>query len=430
MGTSPARDIKSVMKSRSAPFWFWAAIAVPQQIVVCPECEIKSVSEAVSKASAGSTITVRKGLYREFMILIDKPLTLSGEPGAVLDAEGRGHVIKIFNAPGVTIRGLTLTGSGMSYIEERSGVRVVQSPDCHIEGNRFKNDTFGVYLEKTDHCTINDNSFEGTQKGESDSGNGVHVWYGSDHVIRDNRISGHRDGVYFEFVSRTQVIHNKVTGNSRYGLHFMSSHQNKYESNNFSSNGAGVAVMYSHEINMTGNYFGKNTGPAAYGLLLKEIHSGKIQDNFFENNTSAIYMEGSNRSKFTHNRIRQNGWGLRIMADCESNVFQDNDFVENTFDVTTNGSHSFNDFDGNYWSQYDGYDLNRDGKGDKPFRPVSLSSIMLERVDSSYVLIKSFMFNLLDEIERALPVLIPEALKDEHPLMKTVTQDLKVSFPR
>ena len=129
-------------------------------------------------------------------------------------------------------------------------------------------------------------------------------------------------------------------------------------------------------------------------------------------------MEGSNRSRFEGNRFQDNGWALRIMSDCESNEFTGNSFLGNSFEVSTNGDRSENVFRKNYWSHYEGYDLNHDGLGDIPHRPVSLSSVILERVDSSYVLLHSLLFQLLDTVERVLPQMIPEPLKDEAPLMQ------------
>jgi nitrous oxidase accessory protein len=79
---------------------------------------------------------------------------------------------------------------------------------------------------------------------------------------------------------------------------------------------------------------------------------------------------------------------------------------------------SWNTFRKNYWSKYLGYDLDHDNYGDVPFRPVSLSSVVVESIDSSYYLIGSFLFELLDFVERALPELTPEPLKDEQPLLK------------
>ena len=102
------------------------------------------------------------------------------------------------------------------------------------------------------------------------------------------------------------------------------------------------------------------------------------------------------------------------------NAFTRNDFIGNAFDVATNSRQNFNIFDGNYWSRYKGYDLDRDGKGELPFRPVRLFALIVENEHTSLVLLKSFFIDLLDLAESIFPVLIPETLIDHNPQMKRI----------
>jgi nitrous oxidase accessory protein len=71
----------------------------------------------------------------------------------------------------------------------------------------------------------------------------------------------------------------------------------------------------------------------------------------------------------------------------------------------------------NYWDQYRGYDLNRDGWGDVPYRPVSVFSILVERVPLAVLLLRSFVVDLLVYLERAIPSLIPVTMVDMQPQM-------------
>lgn len=393
------------------------------EIVVCPTCDVKSIKSAVETASPGSTIRIQKAVYSEGPIVITKPLILKGEDLPVLDGENKNQILTILKSDGVVITGLVFKNTGVSYTQELSGLKIIESKNCMVYENTFINTTYGIYLDNSENCRLFSNYIEGSAQDEASGGNGIHAWYGGKHTIQKNKIRGHRDGIYLEFASGTKVENNDVRKNLRYGLHFMSSHNTEYLNNIFTENGAGVAVMYSRQVKMHHNNFIGNTGPAAYGLLLKEVHDSEIVLNDFSKNTVAIYMEGSNRSQFQNNLISSNGWGLRIMGDCENNNFVKNNFIANTFDITTNADHSWNVFKENYWSQYEGYDLNHDGIGDVPFRPVSLSSVILEKVDSSYVLMNSFFFKLMDQVERALPSLIPEPLKDESPLLHPVERD-------
>lgn len=94
--------------------------------------------------------------------------------------------------------------------------------------------------------------------------------------------------------------------------------------------------------------------------------------------------------------------------------------MQNTFDVATNGTMTLNHFERNYWDKYEGYDLNKDGIGDIPFRPVSLFSMLVERYPTMMILFRSFMVTLFDRTEKLLPSLTPEGLKDESPRIKSV----------
>lgn len=388
---------------------------------VCSACEFKSVNSAIAMLATGGTITIKPGIYKEGApILIEKPLTLLGESGAVIDGEKKYQIITIKKTENVIIENLTLQNGGSSFIEELAGIKIIDSKNCIVRNNQIRFTTYGIYLEKSEDSHVFNNQIQSDAVEEVNSGNGIHVWTGSGNRIEGNQINGHRDGIYLEFAKLGLIKNNFIRKNVRYGLHFMQSNETTYEHNTFTENGAGVAVMYSTKIKMVDNDFSNNAGPSAYGLLLKDISESAIYKNRFNDNTVGIYMEGSNRSFFKYNEIKDNAWGLKIMGNCEGNEFKENNFEGNTFEVVTNASHSWNTFQKNYWSQYDGYDLNNDGIGDKPHRPISLSSIILERVDSAYVLLNSFFFRLIDEVERAMPEMITDELIDESPKMQVI----------
>jgi parallel beta-helix repeat protein len=104
---------------------------------------------------------------------------------------------------------------------------------------------------------------------EQEIGNGIHCWKSDSIQVIGNKISGNRDGIYFEFVTNSVIWRNISFDNIRYGLHFMFSNNDAYFTNCFTNNGAGVAVMFSNHITMMNNTFRENWGDAAYGMLLK-----------------------------------------------------------------------------------------------------------------------------------------------------------------
>lgn len=379
----------------------------------------RTIKSALSHSVSGDTIRVKSGTYFEQNIIIDKSITLLGDQYPILDGESKYEVLSI-KASHVTINGFHVRNSGVSSLKDVAGIKIYDSADVHILNNIITNSFFGIYLQYGTRCEIKNNRLKANGKEEQESGNGIHCWNSSYLKIENNQVSGHRDGIYFEFVTHSNILNNKSFRNLRYGLHFMFSNHDNYVSNIFTNNGAGVAVMFSHHVNMFRNVFKQNWGDASYGILLKEISDGKIQGNRFEKNTTGIYLEGVSRIKMLKNSFWDNGWGLKILASCQDIEIHQNNFIHNTFDVSTNGSLVLNNFNSNYWDKYEGYDLNKDLIGDLPFRPVSLFSVILEKNPTTLIMFRSFIAALMDKTEKLLPSLTPESLKDSTPFLKPV----------
>lgn len=386
-------------------------------IAVRTDGPVNSMVEAVRLAHSGDRIVVHPGTYDEPTVLIDKSVAIAGEPGAVIRSREGAEIFTV-TADGVTIEGLTLRGVSTSFVDDRAAVRVERAAGCRIAHNVLDDAFFGVYLAKASDCVIASNVFTARKATQTTSGNGIHLWYSNDVDIYDNRIEGHRDGIYLEFSSDVDVARNDASGNRRYGLHFMFSDNCRYLDNAFVDNEAGVAVMYSKNVEMERNRFAGNWGPSSFGLLLKDITDSRIDGNVFKKNTVGIYAEGANRLEVTRNDFVENGRAVKIMANSMESVFRANNFLANTFDVTTNSRQSYSTFEGNYWDAYRGYDLDRDGTGDVPFFPVRLFALIVEQNEPTIILMRSLFVHLMDAAERVLPTLTPKALVDEAPLMK------------
>lgn len=390
-----------------------------RELVVGPAGEFVSLTAALAAATDGDRIRVIGGTHTDVPLTVEKRVELVGENWPVLDGQGREGILTI-TAPGAVVRGFELRDTGASHVRDHAAIRVERASGVRIEGNLLVNSNFGIYLARANEAVVVQNELRGEARTESSSGNGIHLWDVHDALVADNSITGHRDGIYLEFAKRARIQNNVSKGNLRYGLHFMFSDDSVYDRNTFAGNGAGVAVMYSRRVVMTGNRFEDNWGTAAYGLLLKDVQDSEIERNVFRQNTTAIYSEGTDRLTFRQNRVERNGWAVKIQANSQDNSFIENAFVENTFDVVTNSRRSYNTFDRNYWSRYSGYDLNGDGIGDIPYRPVRLFSFIVENEPIAIILLRSFFVDLLDMAERVLPVLTPETLVDANPLMNEV----------
>jgi len=378
-----------------------------------------SIKSALVAAINGDTILVSQGIYKEGNIILDKAICLIGEQYPVLDGEFEYEIISI-KSDSVTIKGFRIQNSSRNTLDDSGAIKAYDSSYLLIEDNELIENYFGIYIQYGRFCVVKSNTITSSKKSDSQSGNGIHCWQSDSLQICGNRITGHRDGIYFEFVTGSVIWRNVSKNNLRYGLHFMFSHNDSYITNYFKNNGAGVAVMFSKHVHMMNNTFDENRGDAAYGVLFKEISDCYLAGNKFLNNTTGIFFDGSNRIRIERNTFQGNGWGMRMQANCIDNLITHNNFLGNTFDVTTNGSLTLNHFEENYWDRYEGYDLNKDNIGDVPYHPLSLYSVIVEKNPPAMLLYRSFMISLLDKSEKIIPTLTPENFVDNHPLTKAL----------
>jgi len=410
------RHLASVLALVAVAAWLATASAAELEVCQSGGCAHATVTAALSAAQPGDTVVVHAGTYVEGPLLIDKSISLVGRGWPVLDGELQHDIVTI-EANWVVVEGFVFRDSGRSHVRDLAAIKVGEIGGCRIENNRIENAFFGIYLAKSTACEVRGNTLVGEAVNEAFSGNAIHIWNGYDIVIEDNVVTGHRDGLYLEFARGAVVKRNLSEGNIRYGLHFMFSNDNEFSDNVFRDNSAGVAVMYSRNITMIGNEFVDNWGAAAYGLLLKDINDSLVTGNLIANNTAGVYLDGSSRTEVSHNEFIRNGYALRVLANSMGSLVRYNNFIGNTFDVVTNSNRSYNSFTQNYWDAYEGYDLDRDGVGDVPYRPVRLFALTVEWYPQALVLLRSPLSQVMDYAERLLPVITPKAIEDDRPLM-------------
>ena len=391
-------------------------------ITVCSSCPVTTIHEAIQQASEGDTILVKKGIYKEANLKIDKSITLIGEGLPTIDGEAKGEIITI-GADNVTLDGFKIINVGVSYTTDYAAVRVVNSTGFTIQNLELEKLFFGIYLQKSSNGKVLNNKVQGEAVTEFNSGNAVHLWYCKNVEVRGNDVRNVRDGIYLEFSDNITITDNFSKNNVRYGLHFMFSNNNSVIDNVFETNGAGIALMFSKFMDVENNVITKNWGTASYGLLLKEVTDVTLKNNAFIENTVGITVEGSNRLIYTNNDFTSNGYAIRVKGACYDNQIINNNFLYNSFDISYNGKINDNKFDNNFWSNYTGYDLDKNGIGDVPYRPVKLFSYIVNRTPETIILLRSLFIDLIDFSEKVSPVFTPDDLSDENPIMKRIDHD-------
>ena len=376
----------------------------------------KNIQNAVKAAKARDTILVMPGKYVVNNFILKKRLTFIGKNYPTIT--GMGQKILEIQADSTSFYGFKFVDVATSYVNDNAALKFVRTTGGRVENCKFDTCFFAIYASHSNYITINNNNVQSHYTDEASSGNAIHAWYSNNLTITNNKVYGHRDGIYLEFVENSFIKNNYSHDNLRYGLHFMFSHNNTYSHNIFEHNGAGCAVMYSNNVTMLNNIFRENWGSASYGMLLKDIKDSRLEGNYFYHNSIGIHTDNSMRLLIKRNTFELNGWGLRIMGSCMENTLTENDFIDNSFQIATNSQRNYNDFTGNFWSDYSGYDLNKDGKGDIPHRPVSLYTYMVTQNAPTVILMRSFIIDLLNLAEKVMPTITPETLVDSAPLMK------------
>ncbi len=394
---------------------------ISQTTTVCKVgCDFKTIAKAVNEAKNGDSIFIKAGVYKEANIIIyKKSLNIYGEKGTIIDTQNKGYGFSV-EATDIKISNLIIKNIKVSYTKEYAGILLFKSYDFILENIKVDKAFFGFLIQKSKNGIIRGNTISGVGLAEADSGNAIHLWYCENIKILNNNVQNMRDGIYLEFGNSSYIANNSSLNNMRYGLHFMFSNDNIYEDNVFDKNGAGVAVMFSKRIKMFRNIFKKNWGTASYGILLKEISDAELKHNIFEDNTIGINADGTNRITFTQNTFKNNGYAIKVHGACYKNIYKQNNFLYNSFDLSYSGKLNDNSFENNFWSNYTGYDLDKNGVGDIPYRPVKLFSYLTNRTPESIVLLRSLFVDIIDFSEKVSPVFTPKNLIDTKPLMKKV----------
>jgi len=400
-------------------FLFGIAFLQAKQIEVCKTCDVSTIKAALDIAENGDEIFIRKGVYKENDVEVSKEVSIYGEEGTVIDGDNNGSILHI-TASNFKLKNLKIINVNVSYTKDFSAIKVVRSKNFTIENIVLDQVFFGILIEKSHYGKIYNNKLSSTAKDEANSGNGIHIWHSSNMEVEGNEVYGMRDGIYFEFVTESRISKNLSHNNIRYGLHFMFSNNDTYYNNEFKNNGAGVAVMFSKFITMYQNKFSHNWGSASYGLLLKEIYDTQIYNNIFEENTIGIKGEGCTRINYKNNTFLRNGWAIKIAGACYLNIFENNDFMHNSLDLAYNTKVNDNKFKNNYWSEYTGYDLDNDGIGDVPYRPVKLFSYVVNQTPEALVLLRSLFVDIINFSEKVSPVFTPDNLMDSSPIMHRI----------
>ncbi len=394
------------------------------------------IGRMIAAARDGDVIQVPPGVYREHL-RIDRSVILDGGGSAIIDGGGSGDIVEI-SAPGVTFRGFTIRNSGIDLDQENAAIRAL-APRATIEHNRLEDVLFGIDLRGAPGSVLRANVIGGKKLDIARRGDGLRLWRSDDSLIENNLIHDGRDAILW--YSRGVVVRGNTARDCRYGLHLMFSDSVTVTDNEFRNNSVGVYLMYSTGVEIARNRLVRNRGPSGYGLGLKETDRFRVRHNVILGNRVGVYLDGSPFTsaapgEFQQNTLAYNDVGMTFLPSARGNEITENNFIDNFDQISVSGRGSLKENSfwkgerGNYWSDYTGYDLNRDGIGDFVHESQTLFENLLDRRPALRLFLFSPAQQAIEFVGRAIPAIRPEAkFTDEVPLMRPVDVDAAPTHP-
>lgn len=376
------------------------------------------LQDRIDGASPGDTVFVPSGTF-EGDLVVSKRLAVIGSGGSVIRGSGRGTCLTL-TADSCVVRDLVVERSGKDLTREDAAI-LLRSSHNILERLTIRDALFGIYLLSSHENLIADNSISeapGLDLGQR--GNGIHVWNSDGNTFIGNSITGTRDGFYFLYANRSRTERNRAS-QLRYGLHYMYSDSNEFVANTFVDNLAGAAIMYSIDVRFRHNLFVRNRGYASYGLLLQDCHGVLADSNIIADNVVGMFFEAATDNVFRHNVIARNDVALTMFQNAENNAFSENNFIDNVNALVIVGKRTASQWSvdgrGNYWSDYEGYDLDGDGVGDVPLRIQNVFEYLEGQLPNTRLYLYSPAAQALASATKAFPIVEITREEDPFPLM-------------
>lgn len=392
----------------------------------------------LDNSQSGDVIELLAGRYLGNFI-IEKPLSLIGNDGVIIDAQGKGHALTLTNS-NITIARLHIVNWGQDLTEQNSGIYSHQaSTGLVIKNNNLSGDGFGIWLNKASDVNVFNNKIKGNLSlRSSDRGNAIQLSSVKNSHVYQNEVSEVRDGIYV-IASQDNVIKNNTMHHLRYGIHYMYSYDNSVMNNTAYNTRAGYAMMSSRRLIISGN---TTTDSEDYGFLFNFITESTIKNNHVKNvwtkpenkvlgrDGKGLFVYNSGYNTFTGNIVDTAEIGIHLTAGSENVKIYGNSFLNNPTQVkyvSTKKQEWSLDGQGNFWSNYLGWDMNSDNIGDVVFEPNDGIDKLVWQYPEMKMLMDSPAVIILRWIQRQFPILKPPGVKDSFPLMRSPSQHVLVA---
>ncbi|WP_050521613.1 nitrous oxide reductase family maturation protein NosD [Pseudorhodobacter wandonensis] len=387
-----------------------------------------TLANAIAGADPGDVLHLSAGVYGG-AVVIDRPLAIIGPAGAVVDGLGHGTVITI-DAADVSVKGITVTGSGMRSPDLDAGIKILKKADrAHVEGNHVLGNLHGIDVHGGFDALVRGNTIEGTQNPRmNDRGNGIYVWNAPGTVVEGNSVRWGRDGI-FSNTSRKGTYRNNLFRDLRFAVHYMYTNDSEVSGNVSIGNHLGYAIMFSNKVILRDN---QSLGDRSHGVMLNYTNSSDISGNLVRGGANrCTFIYNAHKNLIYDNRFEGCAIGIHFTAGSERNVLTGNSFIGNREQVKYVGTRDVEwSFEGrgNYWSDHPAFDLNGDGIADSAFRPNDLMDHILWSQPAAALLMGAPAVQLIRWSQSSFPATLPGGVVDSAPLMAPITITVSPEF--
>lgn len=400
-------------------------VALPLRAEAQERVPVGALQDMLGRAAPGAHLILAPGRH-DGPVILDRPITIEGEPGAEIAGSGEGSVITV-TAPDVTIRGLAVSGSGQDGRAVDAGIQLLKGATrALVEGNHFTGNLHGIDIHGARDAIVRGNTIIGSDFFRvNDRGNGIYVWNAPGAQVIGNDIQFGRDGI-FSNASKRNVFRNNIFRDLRFAIHFMYTNDTEVSGNISIGNTLGYALMFSDRITVRDNL---SLGDRTHGLMLNYANSADVTGNLVRGGTheKCTFVYNAHKNLIAGNRFEGCEIGIHFTAGSERNAITGNAFVGNRTQVKYVGTRDVEwslDGRGNFWSDHPTFDLNSDGLADGPFRPNDLMDHILWSQPAAKLLLGAPVVQLLRWSQAEFPAVLPGGVVDSHPLMAPVEIDV------
>ncbi len=398
-----------------------ATLASPAAAAVWRVKAGESIQAAIDRAELGDTIEIERARYFGHL-LVDKPLTLRGIDRPTIDGELKENTISV-KVENVTIDGLIVANSGGDTLYQHAGIYIY--PGSHkavVRNCDFSYTLFGLWIEKADDVLIENNLITGKRDFDSPKrGNGIQLYNTQRARIIGNNVSFVRDAIYVD-VSHDAIFRGNKLHHSRYGTHYMTSYRNIWEDNETWYNRGGLALM---EVR---DQIVRNTrawGNSDHGIMLRTIQDAVIENNVVAGNQRGFFIYDAEYNEIRGNQVIDNVVGVHLWAGSKNNEVEGNDFIANREQIRYVAARDmiWGAEEGNYWSNYLGWDRNGDGAGDVQYEANDMVDRLSWRHPMMKLLLASPAVQTLRLVGQQFPLLRAPSIVDPRPRMQPHNPD-------